>query len=159
MDQVKGFAGFGTVVSGTILSGTLKRDDTLCLLPSGIETRARSLETHHEKGSESSAGQRVGINLHKISLKQVRRGMVLTEPGTVNPSYLLNVHLQVLQSAKKPIKNRQRVKLYLGTSVTNTLAVIMEMVLSTPVIWPVVQVLPLTKSTLRSNRESRAENF
>ena len=126
IDQVKGFAGFGTVVSGTILSGTLRQDDPLHLLPSGIETRARSLETHHEKGSEAYAGQRAGINLHKVSLKQVRRGMVLAEPGTVQSSYLLNVHLQVLQSAKKPIKNRQRVKLYLGTSVTNTLVVIME---------------------------------
>ena len=126
IDQVKSFAGFGTVVSGTILSGTLKRDDALHLLPSGIETRARSLETHHEKGFEAFAGQRVGINLHKVPIKEARRGMVLAEPGSVNPSYLLNVDLQVLQSAKKPIRNRQRVKLYLGTSITNTLVVLIE---------------------------------
>ncbi|MBW2345426.1 MAG: selenocysteine-specific translation elongation factor [Deltaproteobacteria bacterium] len=125
-DQVKGFAGFGTVVSGTILSGTLKQDDPLHLLPSGIETRARSLETHHEKGSEAFAGQRAGINLHRVPLKEIKRGMVLAEPGSVNSSYLLNVDLKILKSAIKPVKNRQRMKLYLGTSVTNTLVVIME---------------------------------
>jgi len=126
IDQVKSFAGFGTVVSGTILSGTLRRDDPLLLLPPGIETRARSLETHHENVSEAYAGQRVGINLHKVPLKDVRRGMVLAEPGKVNVSYLLNVDLEILKSAKKPIKNRQRVKLYLGTSITNSLVGLME---------------------------------
>jgi selenocysteine-specific elongation factor len=126
IDQVKGFAGFGTVVSGTILSGTLKQDDPLHLLPSGIETRARSLETHHRKDSEAFAGQRVGINLHKVPLRHANRGMVLAAPGLVYPGYLLNVDLQVLKREKKPVKNRQRVKLYLGTSVTNTMVVIME---------------------------------
>jgi len=125
-DQVKTFAGFGTVVSGTILSGILRQDDPLHFLPSGNETRARSLETHHEKGSKAFAGQRAGVNLHRVPLKEIKRGMVLAEPGTVNPTYLLNVDLQVLKRAKKPVKNRQRVKLYLGTSATNTLVVIME---------------------------------
>jgi len=126
IDQVKGFAGFGTVVSGTILSGTLRQDDPLCLLPSGIETRARSLETHHEKCSEACAGQRVGINLHRVPLKEIRRGMVLAEPGSVDPAYLLNVDIRILNRAGRPIRNRQRVKLYLGTSVTNTLVVLIE---------------------------------
>jgi len=125
IDQVKSFAGFGTVASGTVLSGTIRQDDMLHLLPSGIETRARSLETHHRKGSEAFPGQRIGINLHKVSLKEVNRGMLLAKPGMVNPTYILNADLHVLQNAKKPIRNRQRVKLYLGTSITNAMAVIM----------------------------------
>lgn len=125
IDQVKSLAGFGTVASGTVLSGTIRQDDTLHLLPSGIETRARSLETHHKKSPEAFPCQRVGINLHKVPLKEINRGMVLVKPGTVNPTYILNVDLQVLQSAKNPIRNRQRVKLYLGTSLTNAMAVIM----------------------------------
>ncbi|RZB30481.1 MAG: selenocysteine-specific elongation factor [Desulfobacteraceae bacterium Eth-SRB1] len=123
---MKSFAGFGTVASGTVLSGTIRQDDWLHLLPSCIETRARSLETHHRKGHEAFPGQRVGINLHKVSLKEINRGMVLAKPGTVNPTYILNVDLHMLQSAKNPIRNRQRVKLYLGTSITNAMAVIME---------------------------------
>lgn len=126
IDQTKNFAGFGTVVSGTILSGTISRDDPVHIFPSGKETRARSLEVHHRKVSQAFAGQRVGINLPKVPLKEVRQGMVLAEPGSVNPSYLLNVDLQILKSAIKPVKNRQRMKLYIGTSVTNTLVVIME---------------------------------
>ncbi|RLB29026.1 MAG: selenocysteine-specific translation elongation factor [Deltaproteobacteria bacterium] len=126
IDQIRSFAGFGTVASGTILSGIIREHDLLLLLPPGIQTRARSLETHHENVSEACAGQRVGINLHKVSLKDVRRGMVLVKPGTLDQTYLLNVDLEILKSAKKPIKNRQRVKLYLGTSITNSLVVLME---------------------------------
>jgi selenocysteine-specific elongation factor len=126
IDQIRRFTGFGTVVSGTILSGTIRQDDMLHLLPSGKETRARFLEVHQQRVSQSVAGQRVGINLHKVSLKDVKRGMMLAKPETVNGTYILNVGIHVLQSAKEPIKNRQRVKLYLGTSVINTMAVIME---------------------------------
>ena len=126
IDQVKGFPGFGTVVSGTIFSGVLERNDPLYLLPSCIETRARSLEIHHAKSLKAFAGQRVGINLHKIPIKKVTSGMALSEPGKVNPGYLLNVDIQILESAKIPVKNRQRVKLYLGTSITNALMVLME---------------------------------
>jgi len=125
-DQVSGVAGFGTVVTGTILSGTLSQDDPLVLLPTEIETRVRSLETHHRLTEKACAGQRVGINLHKVPLEQVSRGMLLAAPGLLNPSFLLNVNLRVLDTARACIRNRQRVKLYLGTSVTNALVVLME---------------------------------
>jgi selenocysteine-specific elongation factor len=126
IDQVSGVAGFGTVVTGTIFSGTLSQNDSLVLWPSGIETRARSLETHHKLIEKAYAGQRVGLNLHRVPMEQVGRGMLLAAPGLVNPSFLLNVDLKVLKTAKTPIRNRQRVKLYLGTSVTNTLVVLMD---------------------------------
>lgn len=126
IDQVRSFTGFGTVVSGTILSGILKEDDTIVVLPSGIKTRARSIESHHRKVSMAFAGQRVGINLHKVPLKDVARGMLLSEPGAMSSTYLLNVSLHVLKDAIKPVKNRQRVKLYLGTSIINTLVVLMK---------------------------------
>ena len=126
VDQVKGFPGIGTVASGTILSGTLRQDDPLELLPSGVETRARSIETHHEKHSEARAGQRVGINLRRISLGEIRRGMVLAAPGCMDTTSLLNVDLRVLERTQRPVKNRQRVKLYLGTSVINTRVILLE---------------------------------
>ncbi len=126
VDHVKGFAGFGTVASGTILSGSLRQDDPLHLLPNGLETRARSIETHHEKCSQAFAGQRVGINLHRVPLQESRRGMVLTTPGFVEPTHLLNVDLRNLDRTVGPIRNRQRVKLCIGTSVGNALIVLME---------------------------------
>lgn len=126
IDQVRSFAGFGTVATGTILSGTVRRDDILHLLPLERETKARFLEVHHRKVPRAVAGERVGINLHNVSLKEAKRGMLLAKPGAVSPGYLLNVELQVLKNAPKPVRNRQKVKLYLGTSVINALVIIME---------------------------------
>lgn len=126
VDQVRSFMGFGTVATGTILSGIVRRDELIQLLPSEKETRVRFLEVHHQKIPEAVSGQRVGINLHRVPLKEVRRGMVLTKPGTASPSYLLNMELHLLKSALKPIRNRQRVKLYLGTSVANAMVVLMQ---------------------------------
>ena len=126
IDQVSRTAGFGTVVTGTVLSGSLSLNDPLLLLPEGIETRARSLEAHHRQVEKAYAGQRVGASLHRVPFEKAGRGMVLAEPGFAKPGFLLNVDLKVLESAKGPVRNRQRVKLYLGTSVTSTLVVLME---------------------------------
>lgn len=125
VDQVKTFPGHGTVVSGTVLSGRLRKGDAVQIMPTGLETRARSLQSHHDDVAQALAGQRVGVNLHKIAVRDLRRGMTLVEPGSVGSSFLLNVDLHVLPSAGKPVKNRQRVKLYLGTSITNTLVILM----------------------------------
>ncbi len=126
IDQIKGFTGIGTVVSGTVLTGTLNQDDSLELMPAGLITRARSMESHGKKISRAVAGQRIGVNLHKIPVKEVKRGTALAEQGMVTPGYLLNVELRVLQRSGQTFKNRQRVKLYLGTSVTNAMAVLMD---------------------------------
>ncbi|SPD75309.1 Selenocysteine-specific elongation factor SelB [uncultured Desulfobacterium sp.] len=126
IDQVKSFAGYGTVVNGTIFSGVIKHNDSLILLPAGITTKARFLEVHHRQVAQAVAGQRAGVNLQNVPLKDVTRGMLLAEPGTINTTYLINVELQVLQGNKDPVKNRQRVMLYLGTSVTNTLVILID---------------------------------
>ena len=72
------------------------------------------------------AGQRAGINLPKIAVRQIRRGMLLAEPDVLEPGYLLNVEIRLLPNVRRPIRNRQRVKLYLGTSVTNTMVALMD---------------------------------
>lgn len=124
MDQIKMMPGFGTVVSGTILSGHQKEGDGLVFLPLGKETRVRSIETHHERVLEAFAGQRVGISLHRVPLQEIEQGMLLAEPEAIIPSNRLNVDIKVLPGARKPLKNKQRVKLYLGTSVTNACVVL-----------------------------------
>ena len=67
-----------------------------------------------------------GMNLHRVPMEQVSRGMLLAAPGLLNPSFLFNVDLKLLKTSKAPMRDRQRVKLHLGTSVTNTLVVLME---------------------------------
>jgi selenocysteine-specific elongation factor len=126
VDQVRSFPGFGTVVSGTVISGRISRDDTVQLLPSGKETKVRFIETHHQRVEEAVAGQRVGLNLHRISLQEIELGMVLASPEVLSPTKLLNAELSLLPTARRPLLDRQRVKLYLGTHCTSALALMME---------------------------------
>ncbi len=126
IDRVKDFRGFGTVVSGTILSGKLKKDDPVVLMPCGKDTRARSIESHHIIIDEAYAGQRVGINLHKLSMHDVKRGMVITSPDTLIPSYILNARLSLLKNKNKPVNNRDKVKLFIGTSLVNATIILVN---------------------------------
>jgi selenocysteine-specific elongation factor len=126
IDQVRNLAGHGTVVSGTVSSGFIQCDDEIELLPSGEKIRARSLESHGSPIAQAVAGQRVGVNLHRVSIQDVARGMALVTPGAINSSFILNVDIHVLEKATKGIKNRQKVKVYLGTSITNAMIILME---------------------------------
>jgi selenocysteine-specific elongation factor len=126
IDQVRSFPGFGTVASGTVLSGSIRRDDIVGLLPSGKQAKVRFIEVHHQRVEQAVAGQRVGINLHGISLQEVSLGTVLAAPGVLSPASLLNAELSLLPTARRPILNRQRAKLYLGTFCATALLVMME---------------------------------
>lgn len=124
IDQVKSIPGHGTVVSGTAISGKIRCNDEVELSPAGIRCRARSLESHGNSVPHAVAGQRIGINLHRVALNSVSRGMSLLSPGAVNPVFLLNADIRVLEKAGKGIKNRQRVKIYLGTAIVNAMIVL-----------------------------------
>ena len=126
IDQVKGFPGFGTVASGTVLSGRLSENDAVAVLPAGIETRARSLQVHHKKVEGITAGQRAGINLHKISEREVTRGMLIAEPGTQEIARLLNVRLHVPSRVAQGLKDHQKIRLHIGTAVVNATLILME---------------------------------
>jgi selenocysteine-specific elongation factor len=132
IDQVRSLPGFGTVVSGTILSGSIRRDDTIELLPSGKQAKVRFIEVHHERVEQAVAGQRVGLNLNSIALDEVNIGTVLAQPGILSPGKLLNAEISLLLTARRPVLNRQRVKLYLGTSCTTALLVMMQNELLSP---------------------------
>jgi selenocysteine-specific elongation factor len=125
IDQVRTLVGHGTVVSGTVSSGCIQCDDEIELLPSGNKIRARSLETHGAAISKAVAGQRVGINLHRVSINEIARGMALVTPGAIPPVNMLNADIHVLEQAKRGLKNRQKVKIYLGTSITNAMIILM----------------------------------
>lgn len=126
IDQVKSIPGHGTVVSGTVLSGCIRCRDEIEIQPAGIISRARSIETHAHPVTQATAGHRVGVNLHRVPLKDVRRGWSLGSPGTIHPVFILNAEIRVLAAAKTGIKNRQKVKIHLGTSVTNAVMVLMQ---------------------------------
>ena len=126
IDRIWSVKGFGTVVTGTIGSGTLEAGDDLMLEPAQLETKARVLEILGIRTRRAVAGQRVGINLAGIGLHQVKRGMTLVRPETLRASGLLNTELQVLAGAPTAILDRQRVRVHLGTAVISALLVVMS---------------------------------
>ncbi len=119
IDQVRGFPGVGTVVSGTVLSGATKVNDEVQVLPGKILTRIRSLEEHGRKIESAGAGQRIGLNLHRLRPAEIFRGMCLVHPGMYPMTNRFNCELRTLRHTGEIIKDRQKVKLYLGTSVHN----------------------------------------
>ncbi|MFH2065372.1 MAG: selenocysteine-specific translation elongation factor [Pseudomonadota bacterium] len=122
VDRVRSIAGFGTVACGTICSGQVSVDDGIRILPENRESRARTLEVHHRKVSQALAGQRVGINLPKVSIQDVRPGMMLSASSLKDFHRFFNVELHVF----RPVQNGQRVRLHLGTASGNAMVVLME---------------------------------
>jgi selenocysteine-specific elongation factor len=125
IDQLRGIKGYGTVVSGTILSGKIGTEDLIEIYPTGRKTKVRYLQVHHQKVDMAYAGQRVGINLHNVKLYEIKRGMVLADTGMLRASYLINGRFNYLSDQKRPLKNRTRVRFYTGTAVSNALMVFM----------------------------------
>jgi len=126
VDQVRSLPGIGTVVSGSVLSGTVRLQDVVRILPNNMETRIRSMESHGRQVNFAVAGQRIGVNLHRISCSEIKRGMCLAHPDTVPSSYLLNCEMRLLPDVAETIKDGQRIKLYLGTSINNVMVKLVD---------------------------------
>jgi selenocysteine-specific elongation factor len=126
IDQVRNLPGHGTVVSGTVSSGVLRPGDELELLPAGLPCRARSLESHGAAVDEACAGERVGVNLPRVSLKEIARGMALATPGAFVPAAFLNVSLRVLARSSCGVRDRQAFRFYSGTAMARARIVLME---------------------------------
>lgn len=124
IDQIRIFKGFGTVVSGTVLSGSVRKGDRVALLPAGDVLRVRSIETHHDAVEAAGAGFRVGMSLQGGFSKGISRGMVLAEPGSLSGATMLNVELHVIPGAPQALKTGMRVRVCLGTALTGALAVV-----------------------------------
>jgi selenocysteine-specific elongation factor len=108
--------GFGTVVAGTVLSGTVRLGDKLELLPEGIEVRIRGIQVHNKAVPSAGLGDRAALNLQGIEREMVLRGSVLSTPGYYQPSEYVNADFLYLRSAQIPLKNMTRVRVHLGTA-------------------------------------------
>lgn len=116
VDRVFTVAGFGTVVTGTLLSGRVAVEDRLELLPAGREVRIRSLQVHGEETSTALAGQRIAVNLAGLERSQVTRGEVLATPGAFSAADRFDGEMLLLPRAAKALRSRSRVHLHAGTS-------------------------------------------
>ncbi|MBW9155071.1 selenocysteine-specific translation elongation factor [Clostridium tagluense] len=115
VDRVFSVSGFGTVVTGTIISGRIKVGDTVEVYPSKVVTKVRGIQIHDKPEEFGEAGQRCAINLANIKLSEIGRGDVVSKLNIMEPSFSIDCSLYYLKSAEKPLVNRQRVRLYHGT--------------------------------------------
>ncbi len=115
IDRSFSVKGFGAVVTGTLASGTLKEGDDLELLPSKAKVRVRGIQTHGASVRSVSAGRRVAINLGGIDHSRIERGMLLAEPGVLEPTQTIDTEIEVVADVAKPLRTRQRVRVHIGT--------------------------------------------
>ncbi|KAB0668837.1 selenocysteine-specific translation elongation factor [Oryzomonas sagensis] len=115
VDRVFTVAGFGTVVTGTLLSGEIAVGNELALLPTGREGRVRSIQAHGCKVDKGAAGQRLAVNLQGVDLDEVRRGDVVTPRGVFQPTRVVDARLDYLHTATRELKHRAGVRLHSAT--------------------------------------------
>lgn len=108
--------GFGTVVSGTALSGRVAVGDEVEILPEGITAKVRGIQTHWKTIQEGVAGSRVAINLQGIEREEVKRGDTIVTPRSLKPSNKAEVLLSLLPSASRSIKDGINLLLHFATS-------------------------------------------
>jgi selenocysteine-specific elongation factor len=115
IDRAFSMQGFGTVVTGTLLSGTIHVDHELELVPGGERVRVRGLQVHGRRRDEAIAGQRTAVNLGGIEVAEVGRGRTLAEPGSLIVTRKIDAMLQVLPDARS-LRHGSRVRFHHGTS-------------------------------------------
>lgn len=125
VDRVFSLKGFGTVITGTALSGTVSVEDPLEILPALIRTKVRGLHSHNKSIKTAFAGQRVAINLQGVEKEDIIRGDVAVSPARFIPSKTLDAYLELLKDVPV-VKNKSLVHLYTGTSETVARIVLYE---------------------------------
>ncbi|MBN1825617.1 MAG: selenocysteine-specific translation elongation factor [Candidatus Eisenbacteria bacterium] len=115
VDRVFSSRGFGTVVTGTVWSGTVRVGDRLDLLPSGKEVRVRKVEVFSEEVEEARAGQRSALALHGVSREEVARGDTLAAPGVLTPTHMVDGRVRLSEQGRG-LRHRQRVRFHHGAA-------------------------------------------
>ncbi len=126
VDRAFSLSGFGTVITGTLVSGTIRREDVLEIYPIGKESKIRSIQVHGEDRKECYAGQRVAINLSNIKKREIERGCVLAPAGSMKTTDLLDVKLEILENSMRILANHSRLHFFTGTSEVLCRAVLLD---------------------------------
>ena len=116
IDRCFTISGFGTVVTGTLIDGSLAVGQEVALAGSGQRARVRGLQTHKTKVDSTGPGVRLAVNLSGLSRDEVERGEILTSPGWLDPTYRIDAHLRMVKGAPHPLKHNEGVTFHLFTS-------------------------------------------
>ena len=115
IDRVFTIAGFGTVVTGTLLSGEISVGDEVEVLPAAIPCRVRGVQTHGKKSDKGCAGQRVAVNLQGVEHTDIFRGDIVVPRATYHPTRIVDVRLNYLPAAPRELKHRSTLRLHSAT--------------------------------------------
>ncbi|NJD90305.1 MAG: selenocysteine-specific translation factor, partial [Geobacter sp.] len=116
VDRVFTVTGFGTVVTGTLLSGTIRVGDELEILPAGLTGRVRGIQTHGGKVDCGEAGERLAVNIQGVEHSDITRGDTLVPRGMFSTTKCADIRLRLLATAAKGVKHRARLRLHTATS-------------------------------------------
>ena len=126
VDRVFSMKGFGTVITGTLVSGKIAVGDRIMLYPSGATSKVRGLQVHNQSLEQAEAGMRTAINFQGLDRAAVNRGDVLAKPDDLVLSYMVDADLNYLSSNAKPLKNRTQVRFHTGTSEIMGVVVVLD---------------------------------
>lgn len=126
VDRIFTMKGFGTVVTGTLISDKIKVGEDVQILPENISTRIRGIQVHNQPTEEAFSGQRTALNLQGIDKATLARGNVLVRPQTLRPTKRLDVFFEYLASNTRKLKNRSLVRLHTGTTEIMTRIVLLN---------------------------------
>lgn len=115
VDRVFSISGFGTIVTGTLISGQLKVGEEVQIYPSNTKGRIRSLQVHDNDTDTAYAGQRVAVNISGVKTDEIDRGNVVAPLGSMQATKVLDTKIRLLESLDRTIENRTRVRLYIGS--------------------------------------------
>jgi selenocysteine-specific elongation factor len=118
IDRVFTMKGFGTVVTGTLVAGTINREQEMEVLPAGRKVRVRGVQVHGQAAEAAVAGQRTALNLAGASTEDLARGLTLVPPATFSATLRVDVRLRLLASAPRAVKHRTRVHFHSSTMET-----------------------------------------
>lgn len=116
IDRAFTMRGFGAVVTGTLIAGEIKEGDELELMPVGSRVRVRGLQVHNAAVKTALAGQRTAVNLSGVETTAIERGMILAPAGSLRPTQIIDVEIQLLDDSPRSLRNRQRVRVHIGAA-------------------------------------------
>jgi len=118
VDRAFSVAGFGTVVTGTLLDGSLEVGDEVVVLPQGLRGRIRGLQSHNQNQERIQPGTRTAVNISGVDVQEIQRGDLIAFPGDYRPTRRLDVRFQYLPDVEKPLSHNTEAKLFLGADET-----------------------------------------
>jgi len=116
IDRIFTISGFGTVVTGTLIDGHLVIGQEVEIVPAGLKSRVRGLQTHRQKVEQAQPGSRVAANLAGLAVEQLKRGDVVTNPGWLRPTQAVDVRLRTVRDLLHPLRHNASVAFHTGSS-------------------------------------------